>query len=122
MGVRPAFADNLPRVERNGRRIRTNGLYRHGFLVAPAMASQAKQPTPSWETVQQGSLPLKLNVNGQRHEVAAETLAALLIELDFQGSWLATALNGDVVPAKERDSCRLADGDRVEILSPMKGG
>ncbi len=65
---------------------------------------------------------MKLTVNGQSHEVAAETLAALLIELDFQGSWLATALNGDVVPAKERDSCRLADGDRVEILSPMKGG
>ncbi|OBQ84478.1 MULTISPECIES: sulfur carrier protein ThiS [unclassified Mesorhizobium] len=65
---------------------------------------------------------MKLTVNGQAHEVAAETLAALLRELDFQGSWLATALNGDVVPAGERDRCRLADGDRIEILSPMKGG
>ncbi|MDG4902106.1 MULTISPECIES: sulfur carrier protein ThiS [unclassified Mesorhizobium] len=65
---------------------------------------------------------MKLIVNGQAHEVAAETLAALLSELDFQGSWLATARNGDVVPAKERDRCRLTDGDRVEILSPMKGG
>ncbi|TGT53418.1 sulfur carrier protein ThiS [Mesorhizobium sp. M00.F.Ca.ET.170.01.1.1] len=65
---------------------------------------------------------MKLTVNGQNHEVGAETLAALLIELDFWGGWLATALNGDVVPAKERDSCRLTDGDRIEILSPMKGG
>ena len=40
---------------------------------------------------------MELTVNGQSHEVAAETLAALLIELDFQGSWLATALNGDLV-------------------------
>ncbi|MDX8525928.1 FAD-dependent oxidoreductase [Mesorhizobium sp. MSK_1335] len=41
VGVRPAFADNLPRVERDGRNIRINGLYRHGFLLAPAMARQA---------------------------------------------------------------------------------
>ncbi|PBB91306.1 thiamine biosynthesis protein ThiS [Mesorhizobium sp. WSM3864] len=65
---------------------------------------------------------MKLTVNGQAHEVAAETLAALLRELDFQGSWLATALNGEVVPARERDRCRLSNGDRIEILSPMKGG
>ncbi|RWG10288.1 MAG: sulfur carrier protein ThiS [Mesorhizobium sp.] len=65
---------------------------------------------------------MKLTVNGQDHEVAAETLGALLAELDFQGGWLATALNGDVVPAGERDSCPLAEGDRIEILSPMKGG
>ena len=36
--------------------------------------------------------------------------------------WLATALNGEVVPAKERDRCRLTEDDRIEILSPMKGG
>ena len=40
-GVRPAFADNLPRVERDGKHLRINGLYRHGFLLAPAMARQA---------------------------------------------------------------------------------
>ncbi|PBB86815.1 glycine oxidase ThiO [Mesorhizobium sp. WSM3876] len=41
VGVRPAFADNLPRVERDGKHLRINGLYRHGFLLAPAMARQA---------------------------------------------------------------------------------
>lgn len=35
---RPAFADNLPRIRRNGNLIRVNGLYRHGFLLAPAVA------------------------------------------------------------------------------------
>ncbi|ASM74667.1 MULTISPECIES: FAD-dependent oxidoreductase [Roseobacteraceae] len=35
---RPAFADNLPRIRRNGNLIRANGLYRHGFLLAPALA------------------------------------------------------------------------------------
>lgn len=65
---------------------------------------------------------MKLIVNGKSREVTAETLAALLTELDFQGGWLATALNGQVVPARERDCCRLSEGDRIEILSPMKGG
>lgn len=41
VGVRPAFADNLPRVSRDGNRLSINGLYRHGFLLAPAMAKQA---------------------------------------------------------------------------------
>ncbi|MER9079740.1 glycine oxidase ThiO [Mesorhizobium sp. M0895] len=41
VGVRPAFPDNLPRVEAHGSTVAVNGLYRHGFLLAPAMARQA---------------------------------------------------------------------------------
>jgi glycine oxidase len=38
-GLRPAFPDNLPRLTvRREDRILVNGLYRHGFLVAPALA------------------------------------------------------------------------------------
>ncbi len=40
-GLRPAYADNLPRLERQGRIITVNGFYRHGFLLAPAMAKRA---------------------------------------------------------------------------------
>lgn len=39
-GVRPAFDDHLPRVEREGRIIRFNGLYRHGFLLSPWYAQR----------------------------------------------------------------------------------
>lgn len=39
--LRPAFADNLPRLIRRGRTIYINGLYRHGFLLAPALARRA---------------------------------------------------------------------------------
>ena len=35
---RPAFPDNLPRIRRRGKVICVNGLFRHGFLLAPAMA------------------------------------------------------------------------------------
>jgi len=39
--VRPAFPDNLPRILQSGRTLYLNGLYRHGFLLAPALASRA---------------------------------------------------------------------------------
>lgn len=42
-GVRPAFPDNLPRLRCEGRRLYVNGLYRHGFLLAPALARRTRQ-------------------------------------------------------------------------------
>jgi len=36
--LRPAFPDNLPRIAIDKERIAVNGLYRHGFLIAPALA------------------------------------------------------------------------------------
>ena len=40
-GVRPAFPDNLPRLVRRGGTLYVNGLFRHGFLAAPALARRA---------------------------------------------------------------------------------
>ena len=44
-GVRPAFPDNVPRIEiaGDGRLIRVNGAYRHGFLLAPVLAKAVAQ-------------------------------------------------------------------------------
>lgn len=39
--VRPSFADNLPRIRREGKKLFLNGLYRHGFLLSPPLASRA---------------------------------------------------------------------------------
>ena len=36
--ARPAFPDNRPRIRSRGGRIYANGLFRHGFLLAPALA------------------------------------------------------------------------------------
>jgi glycine oxidase len=36
--ARPAFPDNLPRIYQKDSRIFVNGLFRHGYLLAPAMA------------------------------------------------------------------------------------
>ncbi|KJC52838.1 glycine oxidase [Bradyrhizobium sp. LTSP885] len=37
-GLRPAFPDNLPKIAIDKDQISINGLYRHGFLLAPALA------------------------------------------------------------------------------------
>jgi glycine oxidase len=39
--ARPAFPDNVPRLRRVGGRLHANGLFRHGFLMAPALARMA---------------------------------------------------------------------------------
>ncbi len=38
---RPAFRDNLPRIENSKGLTRINGLYRHGYLLAPAIVEKA---------------------------------------------------------------------------------
>jgi glycine oxidase len=39
--LRPAFPNNLPRLRCRDRTLYVNGLYRHGFLLAPALARRA---------------------------------------------------------------------------------
>ncbi|QIB36079.1 glycine oxidase ThiO [Ancylobacter pratisalsi] len=41
--VRPAFPDNLPRIRRRGKTIYVNGFYRHGYLLAPALARRVAE-------------------------------------------------------------------------------
>jgi len=45
--VRPAFPDNLPRLRWHGRTLHVNGLFRHGFLLAPACARMAAEAIDS---------------------------------------------------------------------------
>jgi glycine oxidase len=49
-GVRPAFTDNLPSIERSGNAIYLNGFHRHGFLLAPAMAKRVADMIGKTET------------------------------------------------------------------------
>ena len=38
-GIRPSYPDNLPRIIIKDNVIRSNGLFRHGFLLSPVMAA-----------------------------------------------------------------------------------
>ncbi|MCA1491603.1 sulfur carrier protein ThiS [Sinorhizobium alkalisoli] len=65
---------------------------------------------------------MTLIVNGETLELSAATLSELLLALEYEGEWLATAVNGELVHRGDRGACRLSDGDRIEVLSPMQGG
>ncbi|MBR9862665.1 MAG: sulfur carrier protein ThiS [Rhodobacteraceae bacterium] len=65
---------------------------------------------------------MKLQLNGDMIETQAAMLDGLLEEQGFTGAKIATAVNGDFVPAPARATCALSEGDRIEVLAPMQGG
>lgn len=64
----------------------------------------------------------QLLVNGEPVTSPAATLDLLLAELGLGDAKVATALNGDFVPAARRSGTPLAEGDRIEIVSARQGG
>ena len=65
---------------------------------------------------------MRLVVNGEMQEVPATTLEEALQSLDLEEAKVATALNGEFVPARARASTPVKDGDRIEIVAPRQGG
>jgi sulfur carrier protein len=65
---------------------------------------------------------MQIRVNGKALEVKAETLKALLIELEYADQIVATALNQNFVRATDRANVALTEADEVEILTPRQGG
>lgn len=65
---------------------------------------------------------MKILVNGDAREILAADLSGALEELGYGGAVVATAVNGEFVPAPARRAARLSDGDRIEVLAPMQGG
>ncbi|MFY0679366.1 MAG: sulfur carrier protein ThiS [Thalassovita sp.] len=65
---------------------------------------------------------MKLQLNGESLEAEVRTLADLLEDQGFGGAKVATAVNGDFVPAGLRAQHLLSAGDVIEVLAPMQGG
>lgn len=65
---------------------------------------------------------MQLIVNGERKDVVATRIEALLGELDFRGTHLAVAVNYEVVPRSQWGDVLLADGDEIEVLTASQGG
>jgi sulfur carrier protein len=64
-----------------------------------------------------------ITVNGQSRDVAqGATVAALLDELNLARQPVAVEINLDLVPRQRHAQHRLADGDRVEIVTLVGGG
>ena len=65
---------------------------------------------------------MQIVVNGEPRDVVAATLAELLDELGYGDARLATALDGEFVPAGRRAACGMSAGCAIEILAPRQGG
>jgi len=65
---------------------------------------------------------LRVSLNGEPRITEARTLAELVVEAGFAEAKIATAINGVFVPQSARADRVIAEGDRVEIVSPRQGG
>lgn len=66
---------------------------------------------------------MQVFVNGIAREVdAGASLADLVVELAPSTAGVAVAVDALVVPRGDWPTSRLADGDRVEIVTAMQGG
>jgi len=64
-----------------------------------------------------------LIVNGEAQTLVVADLGSALVALGYgHDAIVATALNGDFVPARKRAATPLAEGDRIEIVAPRQGG
>jgi sulfur carrier protein len=65
---------------------------------------------------------MRVIVNGESREIASKSVAALLSELEYDGTHFAIALNYDVVPRHRWSETPLNAGDEIEIIAPRQGG
>ena len=61
-------------------------------------------------------------VNGRQTDIAATNLDRLLDELDYDDTYVAVAVNAEVVPRARWADTRLESGDQIEIITPRQGG
>lgn len=66
---------------------------------------------------------IEITVNGESRQVpSALTVAGLIGWLGLTGQRVAVELNRQVVPRAEHDSVRVAQGDRLEVVTFVGGG
>jgi sulfur carrier protein len=65
---------------------------------------------------------MRVTVNGEQREIASRSVAALLSELEYEGTHFAIAVNYDVLPRSRWSHTQLNNGDEIEIITPRQGG
>lgn len=65
---------------------------------------------------------MQLNINGETRHVQATRLDEILHELGYDDMFIAIARNQELVPRGTYAEHVLQDGDKLEIIAPMKGG
>ena len=65
---------------------------------------------------------MKLTINGESREVAAERVDQLVEALGLAGQAVAVELNQQVIPKREHASTALKQGDELEVVTLVGGG
>ena len=65
---------------------------------------------------------MRVIINGEAREISSMSVAALLGELDYEGTHFAVAVNYDVLPKSRWAETQLKAGDEIEIITPRQGG
>ncbi|MDT1062692.1 sulfur carrier protein ThiS [Paracoccus sp. CPCC 101403] len=65
---------------------------------------------------------MKITLNGEARDLIGPTVAEALAEIGLGEAKVATALNGDFLPAGLRAGTTLKPGDALEVVAPMQGG
>ena len=58
-GLRPALPDNEPKISVNGQTIQVNGLFRHGYLLTPALVEQCLAVIQNTQTNAKNNVPFQ---------------------------------------------------------------
>ena len=68
-------------------------------------------------------MTIELSMNGERIAAEASTLQTLLLARGYElESAFACAINNTFVPRPQWSERLLADGDRIDIVTPITGG
>jgi hypothetical protein len=100
-------------VRARPRALLVNGLYRHGFLLAPAMARQAADLR--WRVT------MRIFVNGDQREIEPARWRCAR----RAGLWRQEDRDRGERPlraARRAPRDELSDGDKIEVVAPMQGG
>jgi thiamine biosynthesis protein ThiS len=65
---------------------------------------------------------MNLIINGEPRVVSADTLSALVEQLEMKADRVAIELNRQIVPRDQWPQTALKDGDRLEVVHFVGGG
>ncbi len=66
---------------------------------------------------------MNITVNDQTRQIAdGTTIAKLLEELDLRGKYVAVEVNLELIPRANHEKHKLAEADRLEIVTLVGGG
>jgi thiamine biosynthesis protein ThiS len=65
---------------------------------------------------------MTLIINGESRPTSAETLSALVEQLEMKADRVAIELNREIIPRDQWPQTRLNDGDQLEIVHFVGGG